>query len=165
MQVIKYSTDQYSLHWMMFESNSTSPYLNSGLGKTIRWIYVLQGTLTVEYTKEGKTEKQVIDEDNHLDLKSLTDTSLKFTAGSEDCYIAGIVPLVNKSYIFDVLEVDNDLTIPAENKEKIFIPLNSIIKINNREVKQYRSARVTANKNIKIWTPELDSQIVIFYEE
>lgn len=162
MKIIKYSNDYYSVNWMMFDSETATTYLNAGLGKSIRWLYVLQGELTIEYKKNNELKTHIVSNDEYFDLNNLNDIPLTFKSGSEDCCISAIVPLIDKPFTFDVLEVDKTLKLPSENKEKVFIPLTSPAKINNHDVKLYHSARVLPNKNITIETPELDSMFVVF---
>lgn len=165
MKVLKYATEQYSVNWMMLEANTVSNYINQGVGKAIQWIYILQGSITLEYNLNSETKQQILGEDDNIDLRSLSDSIIKFVNSSEDCYLVAVIPKTEQMYKFNVYEIDNNLELPAENKDRILIPINSIAKINNREVKQYHSARVLANKKIKIWTPEIDSAIVVFSNE
>ena len=165
MEFSKKHAKDFTISFVKGNANSNIKYNNSGERQEIQWLYLLAGSVKIEYTMNGYEGNYDIFVDVLADLRPIKGIDTKWTAGAEDFYAVTFAASDDSIYEADIITVTTEKKLDIDDNEKIIIPLISGITINDTPINQLSAARSAAGNSVKIYATYADSPIFCLYKK
>ncbi len=151
MEIINQHAKDYTVAWISLSPSSFSNYANTGDRKSIQWLYVASGELQITYTKNEYKGYYNMIGGILADLRPIKDlTTLWITPANVDTTCIAVMSADENTYHeAEVITLDNRSHYDQQvGQDRILIPLDDEITVNNTSIKKSSYVRVPAEKKI-----------------
>ncbi len=153
MEVINQHTTDYTIARITLGPSSFSTYENSGNRKSIQWIYLVSGEIQIQYTKNAYNGYYNIVSGILADLRPIKDLKTTWITPpntTSNC-IAFMSADENLEHEAEVITIDDRASYDQQvDQDRIMLPLDSSITVNNTSISQSSCVRIPANKKISL---------------
>jgi hypothetical protein len=163
MEFIKKNAKDFTIAWIHREAKTLLEYSNSGNRQSIQWLFVLGGSLQINYTKNGYDGSYNMITNVLADLRPIKGLDTTWITPEGQCHCVAFMSAdETNEYDAELINVTDSKTIEEADKEQLFVPIIPGVSINGVAVTQSSFIRIPANKQITISADHPGSPILVF---